>query len=219
VTSARPPERRSRVDPRVFLLALATFAIGTDAFIIAGILPQIARDMQCSIGMSGLVVSVFSVSNAIGSPIITAFSARLSRLVVVGGGLLGFTVANILSAVSATLPLLLATRVLAALAAGLVAPACYSIASSLGDPRHRGENLAIIGAGFTGAMVLGVPIGVFIGHVAGWRGSVGFVALLSLLAGGALLKAGVPEPTRAQASMSLINQGPGCHRTWCKAAG
>jgi predicted MFS family arabinose efflux permease len=72
--------------------------------------------MQRSIGMSGLVVSVFSVSYAIGSPIITAFSARLSRLVVVGGG---FTVANILSAVSVTLPLLLATRVLAALAAGL----------------------------------------------------------------------------------------------------
>jgi DHA1 family inner membrane transport protein len=206
LTSARPPQHRSRVDPRVFLLALATFAIGTDAFIIAGILPQIARDMQCSIGMSGLVVSVFSVSYAIGSPIISALSARLSRRLVVGGGLAGFTVANILSAVSITLPLLLATRVLAALAAGLVAPACYSIASDLGNPRNRGKNLAVIGAGFTGAMVLGVPIGVFIGHVSNWRGSLGFVALLSLLAGSALLKAGVPEPSSAPAPTSLINQ-------------
>jgi DHA1 family inner membrane transport protein len=33
------------IDRRAFMLALGTFAIGTDAFIIAGILPEIAEDL------------------------------------------------------------------------------------------------------------------------------------------------------------------------------
>jgi MFS transporter, DHA1 family, inner membrane transport protein len=194
------------IEPRALLLALATFAIGTDAFIIAGILPQIASDMKCDIGMAGLVVSVFSVSYAIGSPLISAVSTRLSRQLVLSGGLTVFAVANILSAVSPTLPLMLITRVLAALAAGLVAPACYTIAADLGREQDRGKNLAVIGAGFTSAMVLGVPLGIVIGHASNWRGSLGFVALLGLLAGAALLKAGVPEPRQAQAPTSLADQ-------------
>jgi predicted MFS family arabinose efflux permease len=194
------------IAPRALLLALATFAIGTDAFIIAGILPQIARDMKCDIGMAGLVVSVFSVSYAIGSPLISAVSARLSRRFVLVGGLAVFAVANILSAVSPTLPLMLITRVLAALAAGLVAPACYTIAVDLGGEQDRGKNLAVIGAGFTSAMVLGVPLGVVIGHASNWRGSLGFVAFLGLLAVAALRKTGVAEPRRTQAPASLADQ-------------
>jgi MFS transporter, DHA1 family, inner membrane transport protein len=198
---------RGGIDPRAFLLALATFAIGTDAFIIAGILPPIAKDMKVSIGMAGLVVSVFSVSYAVGAPVVSALSARLSRRVVMVGGLSAFTVANVLSAISPTLPILLVTRVFAALAAGLVAPACYAIVSGFGSEQDRGKNLAVIAAGFTSATVLGVPLGVFIGRLFDWRGSLGFVALLGFLAAAALLKAGVPEPKGAQAPASLRDQG------------
>ena len=70
------------------------------------------------------------------------------------GGLAVFTVANLLSALSPTLAFLLATRVIAALAAGLVAPASYALASTLGSSHNRGKILAIIAAGFTSAIVL-----------------------------------------------------------------
>jgi len=194
------------VSPRAFLLALATFAIGTDAFIIAGILPAIARDLKVSIGLSGLVVSVFSIAYAVGAPTVSALSARLSRKTVLVGGLAAFTIANILSAVSPTLPIMLLTRVLAALAAGLVAPACYAIAAGLGAPQDRGKNLAIIAAGFTSATVLGVPLGVFIGRLFTWHGSLAFVALLGLLAATALMNVGVPEPASQSGPASLRDQ-------------
>jgi DHA1 family inner membrane transport protein len=203
---ATPSRPSNGIAPCALLLALATFAIGTDAFIIAGILPQIAGDMRCSIGAAGLVVSVFSLSYAIGSPLVAAVGARLSRRLVLGGGLTAFAAANALSALSPTLPLILITRVFAALAAGLVAPACYTIAADLGGEQDRGKNLAIIGAGFTSAMVLGVPLGVVIGHASNWRGSLAFVAILGLLACAALLKAGVPEPSQRPAPASLADQ-------------
>jgi DHA1 family inner membrane transport protein len=196
----------SGIDPRAFMLALGTFAIGTDAFIIGGILPEIAHDLSVSIGKAGLVVSVFSLSYALGSPIVSALSARWRRSTVMIGGLAVFSVANLLSALSPTLGCLLATRVIAALAAGLVAPASYALASTLGSSYNRGMILAIVAAGFTSAIVLGVPLGVFIGKYADWRSSLIFVAILGAIAALYMFGAGVPEPSSIKRTPGLSEQ-------------
>jgi predicted MFS family arabinose efflux permease len=194
------------IDLRVLVLALGTFAIGTDAFIIGGILPEIAQDLSVSIGKTGLVVSVFSLSYALGSPIISALSARWRRAIVMIGGLAAFSVANLFSALSPTLACLLVTRVFAALSAGLVAPASYALASTLSSSRNRGKFLAIIAAGFTSAMVLGVPLGVFIGKYVGWRGSLIFVAILGAVAALSMFCAGVPELDPTENTPGLAEQ-------------
>src|ERR1700689_2877953 len=196
----------SGIDPRAFMLALGTFAIVTDAFIIGGILPEIAQDLSASIGKTGLVVSIFSLSYALGSPIVSALSARWQRSTVMIGGLAVFSAANLLSALSPTLACLLATRVIAALAAGLVAPASYALASTLGSSDNRGKTLAIVAAGFTSAIVLGVPLGVFIGKYAGWRDSLVFVAILGAIAALSMFSAGVPEPDSPKGASSLSEQ-------------
>src|ERR1700722_4111827 len=196
----------SGIDPRAFMLALGTFAIGTDAFIIGGILPEIAQDLSASIGKAGLVVSVFSLSYALGSPIVSGLSARWRRSIVIIGGLALFSAANLLSAVSPTFGALLASRVVAALAAGVVAPACYALAATLGSSHNRGTMLAIVAVGFTSAIVFGVPLGVFIGNAAGWRGSLLFVAILGALAALAMFGVRVPgsDTTPRTSSLSEI---------------
>jgi len=194
------------IDLRALMLALGTFAIGTDAFIIGGILPEIAQDLSASIEETGLVVSVFSLSYALGSPIVSALSTTWRRSTVMIGGLAVFSAANLLSALSPTLACLLATRVIAALAAGLVAPASYALASTLGSSRNRGKILAIVAAGFTSAIVLGVPLGVFIGRYAGWRGSLIFVAILGAIAALCMFGAGVPEPDSTEIAPGLSEQ-------------
>jgi MFS transporter, DHA1 family, inner membrane transport protein len=196
----------SSIDPRALMLALGTFAIGTDAFIIGGILPEIAQDLSASIGKTGLVVSVFSLSYALGSPILSALSTRWWRSTVMIGGLAVFSVANLASALSPTLGCLLATRVVAALAAALVAPASYALASTLGSSHNRGKVLAIVAAGFTSAIVLGVPLGVFIGKYSGWRSSLIFVAILGAIAALSMFGAGVPEPSSIKRAPGLSEQ-------------
>jgi DHA1 family inner membrane transport protein len=198
--------RQWSFDLRVLILALGTFAIGTDAFIIGGILPKIAHDLSVSVGKAGLVASVFSLSYALGSPVLSALSARTRRSALIIGGLAVFSAANLLSASSPTLVCLLATRVIAALAAGLVAPACYALASRLGPSHNRGKTLGIVAAGFTSAIVLGVPLGVFLGKYAGWRGSLIFVAILGALAALAMFGAGVPEADATDNASSLSEQ-------------
>src|SRR6202522_2490717 len=188
----------STIDPRALILALGTVAIGTEAFIIGGILPRIAHDLSVSVGRTGLVVSVFSLSYAVGSPIVSALTAHLRRPTVLIGGLAVFSAANLMSALSPTLAWLLGTRVRAACRAGLVAPACYALVSTLGESDNRGKMLAIVGAGFTSAMVLGVPLGVIISKYAGWRGALIFVAILGAVAAPGMLGGGGPEPDFAK---------------------
>jgi MFS transporter, DHA1 family, inner membrane transport protein len=194
------------IDQRAFLLALGTFAVGTDAFIIAGVLPEISTSLSTSVGATGLVVSVFSIAYALGSPVVSSLSARWRRSTVLIGGLGVFTLANLLSAASPTLLILLASRILAALSAGLVAPASYALASTFGASRNRGKNLAVIAAGFTSAMVLGVPIGVFLSKYGGWRSSLIFVAVLGAVAAVSMFCVGVPESQSQKATPALRDQ-------------
>jgi DHA1 family inner membrane transport protein len=202
---------RQSMNPRATILAAGTFAIGTDAFIVAGILPAIARSFASTIESTGFVVSIFSISYAIGSPIVSALTSRWPRSTVLVGGLAVFAIANLLSAVSPNLILLLFTRVLAAAAAGLVAPASYALASSLGQSHNQGKALAIVAAGFTSSMVLGVPLGVLLGDYAGWRGSLLFVAVLGGTAALAMHFVGAPESKLPQKTVSLRDQlGTSC---------
>ena len=43
-TTFTAAERAGRINPRIVLLALGMFALGTDAFVVAGVLPVIADD-------------------------------------------------------------------------------------------------------------------------------------------------------------------------------
>jgi MFS family permease len=64
--------RTSTAAGRVALIVLATgaFATGTDAFVIGGILPSVARGLGVSTSSAGLLVTVFAVAYALGAPIL-----------------------------------------------------------------------------------------------------------------------------------------------------
>lgn len=52
---------------RHFILVLGTFIIGTDDFVIAGLLPSIANDMGVTIAAAGQLVTAFAIAYAIGA--------------------------------------------------------------------------------------------------------------------------------------------------------
>ncbi|SUB15213.1 Inner membrane transport protein ydhP [Pantoea agglomerans] len=49
-------------------LALSAFAIGTTEFVIMGLLPEVARDLQVSIPSAGWLISGYALGVAIGAP-------------------------------------------------------------------------------------------------------------------------------------------------------
>jgi predicted MFS family arabinose efflux permease len=191
----------------VFWLALAAFAIGTEAFVIAGLLPVIASDMQISAAAAGQLVTAYALAYALGSPILAVTFNNLDRRNVLTIALSCFVAGNLLAVASASFALLLASRVLMALGAGLCMPTAIGVAVAVAAPERRGRAIALVTSGLTVATVIGVPLGTMIGNQFGWRATFVMVAGLGALALAGLLfglPRGLPKSTASLAERLAV---------------
>jgi predicted MFS family arabinose efflux permease len=106
----------------VLWLALATFAIGTEALVIAGLLPPISADLHISAAAAGQLVTAYSLAYAVGSPVLAVLFHNIDRKTVLVLALVCFIASNLLAVIAPGFPLLMASRVLMALGAGLCTP-------------------------------------------------------------------------------------------------
>ena len=102
---------------RLIILALGMFVIGTDGFVIAGLLPDIARATDVTTSSAGQLITIFALVYAIASPILASALGGVERKQLLLGSLAVFVLGNVLVAVSTLYPVLLAGRVIAALGA------------------------------------------------------------------------------------------------------
>ncbi|MFD7735576.1 MFS transporter [Kitasatospora phosalacinea] len=163
------------------ILALGTFAVGTDAFVVAGFLPSMAEDLHVSAATAGQSVTVFAASYALLSPVLATVLARLPRRSLLVGALFVLGVANLLSALAPTMAVLIVSRVLAAAGAAAYTPNAGAVSASLVRPELRARALAVVIGGLTAATALGVPLGSAASHWLGWRAALATVAGLCLL--------------------------------------
>jgi predicted MFS family arabinose efflux permease len=165
-------------------LTLGAFAIGTEGFMIAGLLPALARDLNVGIPAAGHLVTAFSLAYAIGAPVMAVLTAGLERRRLLAVAMGGFILANLLAALAPNYAGLLAARLLLALSAASFMPAASGYAAALGGPERHGRALSMVINGLTLAIIAGVPLGVLVGDRFGWRATflgVAGLATLSLL--------------------------------------
>nr|BBH87333.1 MFS transporter [Thermosporothrix sp. COM3] len=191
-----------KIDIRVLWLALGTFALGTDSFVMAGVLPSIAHDMGVTESVAGQLVTVFALAYAAGAPVLAAITARWPRHRVLLSSLGVFCLANIGSAIAPNFRLLLLSRVLAGCCAALYSPMAYALGTSLAPSEKRGKALALVASGLMLATVFGSPAGTWVGEHFGWRFSFSLVVFLAGLACFVLLVVGVPGD-KENATLSL----------------
>jgi DHA1 family inner membrane transport protein len=170
------------MDRRLLMLALGMFAMGTDNFVVAGILPGVAASLHTSVSLAGQMVTLYALSYAVAAPVMAAVAGGWSRKLLLVSALGIFVVGNAISALATDLNTVLFSRVLAGFGAALFAPTALGVASAIAAPEKRGRALATVTAGLTGATALGAPIGMFIGGFGTWRTTLWFVALLGLIA-------------------------------------
>lgn len=164
------------------VLASGTFAVGTDAFVISGVLPEIANSLRISVAEAGQLVTVFSFTYAVAALVLGALTASWARRTVLTIALIVFAAGNILTAIAPGYGLVLASRVIAAAGAAMYTASASATAATLAGERHRGRAIAIVLFGLTASLVLGAPLGTLIGSALGWRATLWFVAALSVVA-------------------------------------
>src|SRR5258708_24379192 len=107
----------------VLWLAVATFAIGTEAFVIAGLLPVIAADLQISLAATGQLVTAYALTYAVGSPILAVAFNNLDRRRVLALALCPFIAGNLMAVAATSFAVLPASRQLMSIRDGLRTPA------------------------------------------------------------------------------------------------
>jgi MFS transporter, DHA1 family, inner membrane transport protein len=176
----------------VFALAAINVAVGTQGFVFAGLLPDMARDLGVTVGQLGMLLAANSLMFAIGAPIAAVLTARMERRRVIVLALLALTAINMACAVAPAFQHLVLLRVLAGVSTAFVGALATVTAAALVPPDMRGRAFAIVIGGLTLAFVLGVPVGSAIGGAYGWRTTFVFAAAICVLAL-VLILASVPK--------------------------
>ena len=167
------------MDRRLLVLAVGMFALGTDSFVVAGVLPEISRTFGVSIGAAGQMTTAYAITYALMAPLIAAVAAHVPRKRMLLAALGIFGVANLVTAGAPNFAVAIASRVLAGVGAAMFAPTATGAAATLVSPERRGQALSIVIAGLTVATALGTPIGAVIGGLGDWRWTMAFVSILA----------------------------------------
>ncbi|AFU04219.1 chloramphenicol resistance protein [Nocardia brasiliensis ATCC 700358] len=150
-------------------MGVAVFAQGTSEFMLSGLLEPISRDVGVSLGAAGALTSLFAVGMIVGAPLMAMTAGRWPVRSALTGFLALFIGAHAVGALTANFVVLLATRLVAAVAyAGFLSVALASLPALVGAARV-GRATAIILSGVTLACIVGVPAGALLGQTWGWR--------------------------------------------------
>ncbi|KOU55072.1 MFS transporter [Streptomyces sp. MMG1533] len=172
----------------VALLALAVgaFGIGTTEFVMMGLLPDVADDLNISIPEAGHLVSAYALGVVIGAPLLAAVTARMSRRKVLIALMGLFVAGNALSAFAPDYHWLLAARFLSGLPHGAFFGVGAVVATTMVAPERKARSVSLMFLGLTVANVAGVPVATLMGQQLGWRATflgvsaIGVVAIAAL---------------------------------------
>lgn len=195
----------------LFALALSAFAIGTTEFVIVGLIPTMAADLNISLPSAGLLVSLYALGVAVGAPVLTALTGSWNRKRVLLAVMGLFVLGNLLAWQAPGYATLVVARVLTGLAHGVFFSIGSTIATGLVAKEKAASAIAIMFTGLTVALVTGVPLGTYIGQSFGWQATFLIVAMLGLLAliGSAFLVPGnlkQPPATKLSAQLKVLTQ-------------
>ncbi|MEU5953549.1 MFS transporter [Streptomyces sp. NPDC047525] len=163
-------------------LAVGAFGIGTTEFVMMGLLPNVADDLDISIPTAGHLVSAYALGVVIGAPLLAAVTARMPRRRVLIGLMVLFVAGNALSAAAPDYHWLMAARFLSGLPHGAFFGVGAVVATGLVAPERKARSVSLMFLGLTVANIVGVPVATAMGQQLGWRATFLAVSAIGLAA-------------------------------------
>ena len=163
------------------ILAIAAFVIVTTEFLMVGLLPALAADLNVSVSAAGQLVTLFAMVVMLFGPVLTAWLAHWERKRLFLGVLLLFAASNAVAALAPNLWTLAIARIVPALALPVFWGTASETAAQLAGPARAGRAVSTVYLGISGAMLFGIPLGTVAGATLGWRGAFWALAALCLL--------------------------------------
>ncbi|MDN6387318.1 MAG: MFS transporter [Corynebacterium sp.] len=160
---------------KVWPLTAAAVALGIDAYVLAGVLPQIADSLSTTAAMIGLGVTAFTAAYAVAGPLLSGRLTRGStaRALLIALGV--FNLGNLITTLAPGVEVFLVSRVIAGAGAGILTAVAPATAAAMVADTERGRAMSMVTFGLSAGTVAGVPLGMLSGDTAGWRWTMALV--------------------------------------------
>jgi predicted MFS family arabinose efflux permease len=181
-----PGTAESSIAERLPVLALLALAMTAFLALLsetlpAGLLPQIARDLNISEVMTGQLVTVYAIGSILTAIPLTALTSGWRRRNVLLLAIIGFLIFNTATALAPNYFVALVSRFVTGMAAGLAWGLMAGYARRMVGVEQQGRAMAIAMIGTPLALSLGVPLGTLMGGVLGWRSIFGIMSGLAVV--------------------------------------
>ncbi|MFB7312545.1 MFS transporter [Streptomyces sp. NPDC056192] len=174
----------------VLALAFGAAVIVMTEFVPVGFLPEVASDLDISLGLAGTMVLVPGLGAALSAPAVVVAAGRLDRRLMIVLLTVLVVLSNGLGALAPNFAVLLGARLLLGIAIGGFWGVVPPLGARLAGREAGIRATSVILAGLSVGTVIGLPAGQLLGDLIGWRATFGVVtgvAVAALLAQAALL--------------------------------
>ena len=168
--------------PAVWALGVGTFAIGTGEFVIMGLLPEVASDLQVTIPQAGHVITAYALGVVVGAPVLAVLGANWPRRALLIALMALFAAGNFASAMAPGYLTMNLLRLMTGLPHGTYFGVAALMAASLAPPNKRAGAVGLVMSGLTLATLAGVPLAAWLGQHLGWRAAFVLVGGIAALA-------------------------------------
>ncbi|AVQ35333.1 MFS transporter [Staphylococcus kloosii] len=168
---------------RTTTFIFSIFIVGMVEMMVAGIMNLMSNDLNVSEPVVGQLVTLYAITFAIAGPILVKLTNKFNARPLLLITLFVFIIGNLIIAIAPNFTILVIGRILSSAAASLIVVKTLALTALLTSPQNRGKMIGIVYSGFSGANVLGVPIGTIIGDWIGWRFTFVFIVAISVIVG------------------------------------
>lgn len=193
----------------VALLVALAFSLGCSEFVVIGVEPEIAATYDVSLSRVGELISFFSITYALLTPVLALTTGRFRRyqLLVVYAAL--FCLANLAQAAAPTFDVLLASRVLIGAVSGALLAVGVTFLPELVGPRRTSMAISVVYAAFSVAMVLATSAGKMIAELSSWHVAMWATLVLAVVVAAAAVavlprEGATDEPATAREQVALL---------------
>jgi predicted MFS family arabinose efflux permease len=171
-------KRRERL---LWLLAATTFLVFFQAYMVAPLIPRLARVFDVSVQTMGLAVPAYLIAYGTATLFYGPLSDRWGRRPVIIGSLAAFVLLTALTSFAHSSTQLTVVRLVTGLGAGGVVPLALALLGDLFPYQERGRPIGWLFGAMSGGMAGGSVVGVMLEPFVSWQGLFFGVAGLSIV--------------------------------------
>lgn len=153
----------------MILMSSVTFIGILSELMPSGVLPQMMSDLNINEIQTGNLVGYYAIASAIFAIPLISITMRFNRKILLLILLAGFAISNIIAGLLQDYTIIIILRIVGGICAGVIWPMIAAYGMRLVDEKQQGKAIAVIMAGNTLGISIGMPIITFIGNEYGWR--------------------------------------------------